>query len=168
MTDDGGPGRQRVALKRYVTIARQVEEDVPPGARMALWRELAAEHGVTVRTLQRRYRDLFARPVALKGRSHRTNDCRQYVRRARQSHHYCAPRCEGVRPDLTCTGRRGRGTGGGGGLGGPRRGGVVPTATRLLSAGPARQADSKRSFLGCDSRCVPRAAQRVRLPCNWS
>ena len=51
-----GPERQRVGLKRYVTIARRVEEEVPPGARMALWRELAAEHGVTVRTLQRRYR----------------------------------------------------------------------------------------------------------------
>ena len=51
-----GPERQRVGLKRYVTIARRVEEEVPPGARMALWRELAVEHGVTVRTLQRRYR----------------------------------------------------------------------------------------------------------------
>ena len=48
--------RQRTALKRYVTIAPRVEEEVPPGARMALWRELAAEHGVTVRTLQRRLR----------------------------------------------------------------------------------------------------------------
>jgi transposase InsO family protein len=56
MAEEGGPGRQRVALKRYVTIARRVEEEVPPGGRMALWRELAAEHGVTVRTLQRRYR----------------------------------------------------------------------------------------------------------------
>ena len=55
MTEEG-PTRQRVALKRYVTIARRVEEDVPAGARMDLWRELAAEHGVTVRTLQRRYR----------------------------------------------------------------------------------------------------------------
>jgi transposase InsO family protein len=56
MAEERGPARQRVALKRYVTIARRVEEEVPPGARMALWRELAAEHGVTVRTLQRRYR----------------------------------------------------------------------------------------------------------------
>jgi putative transposase len=47
--------RQRIALKRYVSIAPRVEEEVPPGARMALWRELAAEHGVTVRTLQRRH-----------------------------------------------------------------------------------------------------------------
>lgn len=51
-----GTERERTALKRYVTIAPRVEEEVPPGARMALWRELAAEHGVTVRTLQRRYR----------------------------------------------------------------------------------------------------------------
>ena len=48
--------RQRKALKRYVPIAARVEQDVPPGARMMLWRELAAEHGVAVRTLQRRYR----------------------------------------------------------------------------------------------------------------
>ncbi len=45
--------RQRVALKRYTAIAPRVEAEVPPGARMALWRDLAADHGVTVRTLQR-------------------------------------------------------------------------------------------------------------------
>ena len=48
--------RQRVALKRYRAIAARVEAEVAPGARMALWRDLAAEYGVTVRSLQRWYR----------------------------------------------------------------------------------------------------------------
>ena len=53
MPDRGFPERQRIALKHYVTIAPRVEGEVPPGARMALWRSLAAEYGVAVRTLQR-------------------------------------------------------------------------------------------------------------------
>jgi putative transposase len=53
MPSRGFRERQQVALKHYVAIAPRVEQEVPPGERMRLWRELAAEHGVAVRTLQR-------------------------------------------------------------------------------------------------------------------
>ncbi len=43
-----GPGdRQKIALSHYAAIAPRIEREVPQGARMALWRELAREHGVT-------------------------------------------------------------------------------------------------------------------------
>ncbi len=53
MARPGPRERQKVALSHYAAIAPRIEREVPPGARMALWRELAREHGVTVRTLQR-------------------------------------------------------------------------------------------------------------------
>ncbi|MGC8488361.1 MAG: DDE-type integrase/transposase/recombinase [Clostridia bacterium] len=47
--------RQQAAASHYAAIAPRIEQDVPPGQRMALWRALAAEQAVTVRTLQRWY-----------------------------------------------------------------------------------------------------------------
>jgi len=53
MPRPGPRDRQRVALSHYAAIAPRIEREVPPRDRMALWRGLAIEHGVTVRTLQR-------------------------------------------------------------------------------------------------------------------
>jgi len=53
MPRPGPRDRQKIALSHYVAIAPRIEHEVPPGERMALWRQLAIEHGVTVRTLQR-------------------------------------------------------------------------------------------------------------------